>query len=361
MAWIELGDFRSYGGLRWEPAPGVNVLVARNAAGKTNLLEAIGYLSTLRSFRKVPDRILIRMGAERAVVRGEVVAANSSTLIEVEMPSGGRRRAQVNRGRLGRLADLLGKVRTVVFLPDDLDLVKRGPAHRRDLLDAISVQLWPGAYGDQREYERVLRQRNMLLKQMGRRADPVSLGVWDERLAAAGARLMARRTAAVAAVEPEASSFYRKLSGGKTGVTVAYRSVWGARQDGDVAGWEDSLRGALGAARRKDLERRVSTVGPHRDDVVLLLDERDARLRASQGEQRTVTLALRLAAHRAVQATISEEPLLLLDDVFSELDRHRARALARFLPKAQTFITTAREEDVPIEGRNWRLAGGVWQ
>ena len=361
LEWIELGDFRSYGGLRWEPSPGVNVLVARNAAGKTNLLEAIGYLSTLRSFRKVPDSVLIRMGAERAVVRGEVVAANSSTLIEVELPSGGRRRAQVNRGRLGRLADLLGKVRSVVFLPDDLDLVKRGPAQRRDLLDTIAVQLWPGAYGDQKEYERALRQRNVLLKQMGRWADPVSLEVWDERLAAAGARMMARRTAAVAAVEPQASAFYQELSGERTRVSVAYRSGWGAEQVGELRGWERALREALEAARPKDLERRVSTVGPHRDDVVLLLDRRDARLRASQGEQRTLTLALRLAAHRAVQETISDEPLLLLDDVFSELDRHRARALAGFLPNAQTFITTAREEDVPVEGRNWRLTGGVWR
>ena len=289
------------------------------------------------------------------------MAANSSSLIEVELPSGGRRRAQVNRGRLGRVADLLGKVRSVVFLPDDLDLVKRGPAHRRDLLDTMAVQLWPGAYGDQKEYERVVRQRNVLLKQMGRRADRVSLEVWDERMAAAGARVMARRAAATAAVEPEASAFYRKLSGGETRVTVAYRSGWGARQEGDPDGWENALREALRAARPKDLERRISTVGPHRDDVGLLLDERDARLRASQGEQRTVTLALRLAAHRAVQGTISEPPLLLLDDVFSELDHHRATALARHLPDAQTFITTARDEDVPVEGRKWRLAGGVWR
>lgn len=358
---MELGDFRSYEELRWEPSPGVNVLVARNAAGKTNLLEAVGYLSSLRSFRKVPDAVLIRMGAERAVVRGQVVATTSSTLIEVELPSGGRRRAQVNRGRLGRLADLLGKVRSVVFLPDDLDLVKRGPAYRRDLLDTISVQLWPGAYADQKEYERVLRQRNMLLRQMGRHADPVSLEVWDERLAVAGARMMARRRAAISAIEAQASTFYQELSGEATRVTVAYRSGWGADQEADEHGWRSALREALGVARPSDLERRVSTVGPHRDDVNLLLDERDARVRASQGEQRTLTLALRLAAHRAVQQTISEEPLLLLDDVFSELDRHRAEALARFLPSAQTFITTAREDDVPLEGRIWRLTGGGWQ
>jgi len=361
LKWIELADFRSYSGLHWEPSSGTNVLVARNAAGKTNLLEAIGYLSSLRSFRRAPDAVLIRMGAERAVLRGEVAAANTSTLIEVELPSGRRRRAQVNRGRLSRLADLLGKVRSVVFLPDDLDLVKRGPAHRRDLLDAIAVQLWPGAYGDQKEYERALRQRNVLLKQMGRRADPVSLEVWDERVAAAGARVMARRHAAVAATEPQADAFYQELSGEATRVSVAYRSGWGAELQRDVCGWESALREALQAARPKDLERRVSTVGPHRDDVVLLLGERDARLRASQGEQRTLTLALRLASHRAVREATSEEPLLLLDDVFSELDRHRARALARFLPTAQTFITTAREEDVPVEGRKWRLTGGEWR
>ncbi len=361
LSWIELVNFRNYGSLRWEPADGVNVLVGRNAAGKTNLLESIGYLSTLRSFRKAPDGVLIEAGSERAVVRGEVVAGSGSTLIELELARVGRRRTLMNRARLGRAADLLGKVRCVVFLPDDLDLVKRGPGYRRELLDSIAVQLWPGAYSDQREYERTVRQRNRLLKQMGRRVDPVSLEVWDDRLALAGARMMARRSATIEAIATDVSDYYRNLAAEATAVSIVYRSVWGADQAEGLEGWADSLRRALGEARSVDLDRRLSTVGPHRDDVVILLDERDARMTASQGEQRTLTLALRLAAHQAIRAVTGESPLLLLDDVFSELDGRRATALARCLPSGQAFITTARAEHLPFEGRTWHLKDGAWQ
>ena len=359
MLWLELLDFRSYHRLRWEPEPGVNVLVGRNAAGKTNLLESVGYLASLRSFRKVPDAVLVRSGTERAVVRGEVVAEGSSTLIEVEIPAAGRRRAQVNRERLSRLSDLVGKVRSVVFLPDDLDLVKRGPSYRRDLLDAVAVQVWPGAHRDQQEYERIVRQRNMLLRQMGRRTDPVSLDVWDARLAQAGGRVMARRASAIAAIEQQAAAVYRDLSDERTRVRIDYRSVWEAERGQNRNDWELALRDAVAAARSADLDRRLSTVGPHRDDVVLLLDDRDSRVRASQGEQRTLTLALRLAAHRAVEQSNGVPPLLILDDVFSELDARRSAALAASLPSAQTFISTARVEDVPMEGRMWRLSNGA--
>ena len=358
MAWLELVDFRSYGRLRWEPLPGVNLLVGRNAAGKTNVLESIGYLATLRSFRKVSDSVLVRTGSERAVIRGKVEGARTSALIEVELPFEGRRRAQVNRTRLGRLADLLGTMRCVVFLPDDLDIVKRGPSYRRDLLDSIAVQMWPGAQQDQHEYERARRQRNILLKQMGWRADTVSLDVWDDRLAKAGGRVVSRRQATVAALEDRAGAVYRAVSGDTTRLSIRYRPVWGSGRAGSTEAWVEALRAALQAARQVDLERRVSTVGPHRDDVVLMLDDRDARTRASQGEQRSLILSVRVAAHRAIEATTGEPPVLLLDDVFSELDSDRSTALAQYLPAAQTFITAASREDIPVQGRRWRLAGG---
>ena len=347
MAWLELVDFRSYGRMRWEPVPGVNLLVGGNAAGKTNILESIGYLATLRSFRKAPDSVLVRTGSERAVIRGQVEGARTSALIEVELPVEGRRRAQVNRTRLGRLADLLGTMRCVVFLPDDLDIVKRGPGYRRDLLDAIAVQIWPGAQRDQHEYERTLRQRNILLKQMGWRADVVSLDVWDDRLAKAGGRVVARREATVAAIEDRAGKVYRAVSGDTTRLFIHYYPAWGSGRVGSTEAWVDALREALQAARSADLERRVSTVGPHRDDVVLMLDERDARLRASQGEQRSLILAVRVASHGAIEATTGEPPVLILDDVFSELDNDRSTALAQALPTAQTFITAASVEDIP--------------
>jgi len=360
LAWLEVSDFRSYRQMRWAPDPSINVVVGRNASGKTNLLEAVGYLASLKSFRGIPDAALIRRDAERSVLRGEVVTPDRTTRIEVELARAGRRRAQVNGTRLARLADLVGEVRTITFLPDDLDLIKRGPSHRRGLLDSVAVQLWPGAYRDQLEYERALRQRNVLLKQMGRRTDPITLDVWDERLGRAGARVMARRQAVMNAIEERSGSAYRELAGDATRVRIDYRSGWGAATAGDQPGWEEALREALRKARPADLERRVSTVGLHRDDVRLLLDDRDSRVQASQGEQRTLTLALRLASHRAVEQAVGRAPLLLLDDIFSELDEERSAALARSLPAAQTFISTARDEEVPLPaGRRWRLKEGI--
>ena len=358
LSWLTLEGFRSYERLDWHPEAGVNVLVGANAAGKTNAIEAIAYLATLRSFRAVPDQVLIRDDADAAVLRESVQRSGSEVLIEVEIPRGGRRRAQVNRARLARVADLLGHVRAVVFLPDDLDLVKRGPSHRRDYLDATAVQIWPVTAGDQQDYERALRQRNTLLKQGGRRTDLVTLEVWDERLSQAGGKLMARRRDTLEAVLAEVEKVYNQLAGSQIEIDVEYRSTWNAALDETAAAYAEALRVALHEARSGDMERRVTTVGPHRDDPVLRLGGRDSRTRASQGEQRTLTLSMRIAAHRAIEGAVGEPPLLLLDDVFSELDMARAAALAEALPAAQTFITTARDEEVPVAGRRWNVTEG---
>lgn len=356
LVWLELRDFRSYRSLRWEPDPSVNVLVGRNAAGKTNLLEAVGYLASLRSFRRVPDAEMVAAGVERCVVRGQVEQGDAESLVEVEIPVAGRRRAQLNRRRLTRSADLLGAVRTIVFLPDDLDFVKRGPSYRRDLLDATAVQIWPGAHRDQQDYERALRQRNALLRQQGRGADPATLEVWDGRLSQAGGKLMDRRQATIAALQEETAAMYRKLSASETAVRLEYRAGWAQAGEGD---WRDRLAEALRRSRPDDMERRASTVGPHRDDLVMRLGERDSRTRASQGEQRTLALAVRLAAHAAVRNKTGGSPLLLLDDVFSELDAQRAAALAGALPQAQTIITTARADEAPVGGRRWLVGEGA--
>ncbi len=358
LAWLELTDFRSYRQIRWEPESGVNLLVGPNAIGKTNLLESIGYLASLRSFRKAPDAVLIRDGDARAIIRGEVKGAASSTLIEVELPRKGRRRAQVNRTRLVRLADLLGKMRCVVFLPDDLDIVKRGPRYRRELLDSVAVQIRPAAYQDQHEYDRTLRQRNVLLKQWGRQADATALDAWDERLARTGGRVIARRRSTIRAIEGAACVAYRDISGAATRLSIAYRPSWagGAAEASDV---EEALVEALRRARAKDMERRVTTVGPHRDDVALMLDHRNTRVRASQGEQRSAILSLRVAAHLAIERATGEPPILLLDDVFSELDHDRSGALAAALPEAQTFVTATSVEGVPVTGRRWYVGAGA--
>lgn len=356
LAWLELREFRSYRSLRWEPDPSVNVLTGGNAVGKTNLLEAVGYLASLRSFRRVPESELVAAGAERCVVRGQLEQGDSESLVEVEIPVAGRRRAQLNRRRLSRSADLLGAVRAVVFLPDDLDFVKRGPAYRRDLLDATAVQIWPGAHRDQQDYERALRQRNALLRQQGRGADPATLDVWDGRLSQAGGKLMDRRQATIAALQEETAAMYQKLSASETAVRLEYRAGWAEAGDGD---WSDRLAAALARSRTDDMERRASTAGPHRDDLVMRLGERDSRTRASQGEQRTLALAVRLAAHAAVRSKTGCAPLLLLDDVFSELDAQRSAALVGALPEAQTIITTARADEAPVGGRLWSVAEGA--
>lgn len=361
LAWLELTDFRSYREIRWEPESGVNLLVGPNAVGKTNLLESIGYLASLRSFRKATDSVLVRDGGARAIVRGEVKGAVTSTLIEVELPRKGRRRAQVNRTRLVRLADLLGKMRCVVFLPDDLDIVKRGPRYRRELLDSIAVQIRPAAYQDQYEYDRTLRQRNALLKQWGRRVDDAALDAWDERLARTGGRVIERRQSTIRAIAGAAGAAYRDISGTATRLSIAYRPSWdgGGAESGGTTGVEEALFEALQQARAVDLERRVTTVGPHRDDVALMLDRRDARVRASQGEQRSSILSIRVAAHLAIARATGEPPILLLDDVFSELDRGRAGALATALPEAQTFVTATSVEGVPVAGRRWYVGSGA--
>ena len=358
LAWLELQEFRTYESMRWVPNPGVNVLVGPNAVGKTNILEAVAYLAALKSFRGVPDAVLVNTGAPGAVVRGEIGREGSDVLIEIELPVEGRRRAQVNRQRLSKVGDLLGHIRTVAFLPDDLDVVKRGPGYRRDLIDAVAVQIWPGAHRDQQEYDKVLRQRNSLLRQMGRDVDSVTLAVWDERLSEAGARVMARRHAALANITGGTNAMYQQLSSSETIVSIDYRSHWGAERATTAQEWERNLAEALSDARRADMDRRVTTVGPHRDDPVILLDDQDSRTHASQGEQRTVTLALRLSAHQAIAEQIGESPILLLDDVFSELDPLRAAALAEALPDAQTLITTARDDEVPIGGRRWSVEFG---
>jgi DNA replication and repair protein RecF len=359
FSWLELKDFRSYRELRIEPDAGINVLVGPNGAGKTNLLEAAAYLTSLRSFRKAPDEALIADEAEAAVVRGEVRHPESTSLIEAELPRSGRRRIRVNGQRPARSTDLLGHVRGTVFLPDDLDIIKRGPSHRRDFLDDVSVQLWPGAYLDQQEYERALRQRNSLLRQAGRDVDEPTLSVWDQRLSQAAGKLMVRRARAAGELQERIAGTYGSLTSADTQVEMYYASKWGGSLEGSNA---ESAAGLLAEAlissRRADTERRVTTMGPHRDEPWFTVNGRDARTRASQGEQRTLALSLRLASHHAVSEATGESPLLLLDDVFSELDMDRATALAGMLPEAQTFITTAREEEVPVRGRTFLVQRG---
>ena len=360
LEWLELASFRSYQELTFRPDPSINILVGPNAIGKTNLLEAVAYLASLKSFRGAPEEALVSLGAPAAIIRGEVEHQRSRSLVEIELPRQGRRRVQVNRQRLARSTDLLGHLRMIVFLPDDLDTIKRSPSYRRNFIDEVCIQMWPGSHLDQSDYERALRQRNTLLRQMGREADPVTLGVWNERLAAAGAKVMIRRARAIEALSAHVKAAYQALASSNITIALGYDSEWGGGLSIDTpeAEWAARLWSALEAAERGDKDRRTTTVGLHRDEPTFALDGRPSRTHASQGEQRTLVLALRLAAHRAVAELAGLSPLLVLDDVFSELDLQRARSLASALPEAQTFITTARHEEVPLLGRRWTVSEG---
>ncbi len=354
--WLSLTGYRSYHQLDWKPEPGVNVLVGPNGAGKTNLLEAVSYLSTLKSFRGAVDTALISDDFDSAVIRSGVSSDGRDRLIEIEVLRQGGRRVQLDKSRLKRTADLLGALRVVAFLPDDLDLVKRGPALRRELLDDIAVQLWPASYMDQSEYERALRQRNAFLKSGDR--DAAVLGVWDSRLSQAGGRVLARRARVIEVLGPLLATAHEAIAQSGTRAAITYRTSW---DESDLiflsaADYSARIDEGLERSRRVDYERRMTTVGPHRDEPGFTLDDADARNHASQGEQRSVALAVKLAAHRAILDVVGDAPVLLLDDVFSELDPERSAALAAALPSdTQTLITSARPEELPVTGKLWTV------
>lgn len=358
--WLTLADYRSYRALDWKPDAGVNILVGPNGAGKTNLLEAICYVATLRSFRHAPDSSLVADDQESAVIRTGVSSPQRDRLIEIEIPNRGARRTQVDKQRLRRTADLLGVLRVVAFLPEDLDLIKRGPAHRRDILDDVAVQLWPAAHVEQAEFDRALRQRNAFLK-LGHR-DDVSLDVWDARLAQAGGKVAVRRSRVVEGLTPLLSSAYGEISGSEASADVVYSTTWPLESfvGGSAASFTSGMISALRDSRSSDYERRMTTTGPQRDEPTLLLDGFDSRTHGSQGEQRTMALAIKLAAHRLIAEATDSPPILLLDDVFSELDPERSQALAKSLPPdTQTLITSARPDEVPLGGQVWSVDEGL--
>jgi DNA replication and repair protein RecF len=344
-----LTDFRNYTAAHLDLAPGLTALVGANGEGKTNLLEALGWLATLGSFRGAPTEALVRRGAPFAVVRAEAEREGRDLLIEAQLQPTGRNRVLVNRQPLRRARDLLGSLRVTVFTPDDLAVVKDGPGERRRMLDDALVSLHPRHDALRAEVDKVLRQRNALLRQAGGRLDEsaaFTLDVWDAKLAEAGGALVAARLDLLARVRPLLAGTYDALARRPASVGAAYEAAWlppGGPGEADVtaAGLRDALAGALAAARREDGRRGVSTVGPHRDELVLSIAGAPARTQASQGEQRTLALALRLAIHHVVTADTGSPPVLLLDDVFSELDPDRSDALLAHLPPGQTLLTTA--------------------
>lgn len=332
---LELTNFRNYAATTIDLTSGVTAVVGNNGQGKTNLVEALGYLATLKSFRGVPTEALIRTGCESAVLRATVVHADGrEVLIETELVRTGRNRSLVNKQRLARSRDLLGVVRTTVFSPEDLELVKAAPSVRRDFVDDALVALQPKLDVLCSEIEKVLRQRNSLLKQAGGRLSPdiaSTLDVWDAKLSELGTELGDVRARLIAQISPRVSKAYEELAEKATPIGLVYEPEW--RRIG--------LASELQTCRMDDIRRGTSTVGPHRDDIDLLINGLPARTHASQGEQRTLALAMRLAVHRMVTEEFGSPPVLILDDVLSELDPGRAAALLRHFPEGQVLITTA--------------------
>ena len=299
----------------------------------------MGWLATLDSFRGAPTDALVRAGASLAVVRAAGSRGERDLLIEGTIPTQGRVRVQINRQPLRRSRDLLGALRVSVFSPDDLILIKGGPGERRRYLDDLLVAAHPKWDALRSDVDRILRQRATLLKQAGGRLTTeiaLTLDVWDDKLAGAGTELAAERLALTRRLAPAVAAAYGDLvSSGPPAVALSYVAPWLPECGGP------GLAAALAAARVDDVRRGVSTVGPHRDDLFVELDGLPARTHASQGEQRSLALALRLGGHGVVAVAAEDDPILLLDDVFSELDPARSAALLEHLPPGQALLTTA--------------------
>lgn len=386
---LSLTDFRSYSQVELALTPGVTVLVGSNGLGKTNLVESIGYLSTLSSHRVSQDGPLLRFGADRAMIRAQLVRAEQKVMVEVEINASRANRARINRANPVRARDILGLCRTVLFAPEDLALVKGDPGNRRRFLDDLLVVLLPKHAGTRSDYDRVLKQRNALLKSVRSQhfsragvseGNLSTLDVWDEHLAAAAAQLLAARLDLLTRLRPHLAEAYVQLTDGSKLLRAVYRTSLqpmdtydGVSSDaadepfGSAVGDENSddlslctvaeltkkYRAELVRSRTRELERGMSLTGPHRDELELFLGTAPARGYASHGESWSIALALRLASFHVLDEdkhVAGNQPILILDDVFAELDAQRRRKLALMVASAeQVLVTAAVGGDIPEE------------
>ncbi|HLY32958.1 MAG TPA: DNA replication/repair protein RecF [Jatrophihabitantaceae bacterium] len=372
---LTVSDFRSWANADADFDPGPSVLVGSNGQGKTNLVEAIGYLATLGSHRAPTDAPLVRHGAERAVVLAAVVADSRELRVEVEITPGRANRAKLNGGSVPRARDILGGVRAVMFAPEDLMIVRGDPSERRRFLDELIVARAPRLAGVRSDYDRVLKQRAALLKSAGaaRRAGSVdlrTLDVWDGHLAVHGATLLAARLDAVRELRPHVVAAYAEVAPASVELRLHYASALqdsvpdlGADAVPDASVLEAALLAEVARMRPAELERGVNLVGPHRDDLDISLGELPVRAYASHGESWSTALALRLGSYELLRAEFPRgaEPVLILDDVFAELDDDRREQLALVAGKAeQALITAAVASDVPeqLTGARYDVADG---
>jgi DNA replication and repair protein RecF len=389
---LTVADFRSYASAELPLEPGVTTLVGLNGQGKTNLVEAIGYLATLSSHRVSTDQPLVRFGAEQAVIRGAVMRHGRETMLELELNPGRANRARLGRSPVSRPREVLGTLRTVLFAPEDLALVKGDPSERRRFLDDLLVARQPRWAGVRGDYDKILKQRNALLKsaqpllRKGSRRRPPSrpadepvddaratalhtLDIWNDHLATVGSQLLYARLRLLRDLGPYLAKAYDEVSAGQSDARVSYKSSLREAAAASLAAGEvpeiDALRAELLAtledSRDKEIERGISLAGPHRDDLVLSLGELPAKGYASHGESWSFALGLKLAAYQLLRHDLGEDPVLILDDVFAELDTGRRERLATMVADCvQVLITAAVDADVPksLMGRTFSVSLG---
>ncbi|MEU4692058.1 DNA replication/repair protein RecF [Actinoplanes sp. NPDC023714] len=359
---VELTDFRSYERVAVDLDPGVSVLVGQNGMGKTNLIEALGYVATLDSHRVATDAPLVRAGATSAVIRCAIVHDGRELLVELEIVPGKANRARLNRSPVRRPREVLGALRMVLFAPEDLELVRGDPSERRRYLDDLLVARQPRYAGVRADYDRVVKQRNALLRTAyltrkvggSRGQDLSTLAVWDQHLAHHAAELLAGRLELAAALGPHLTKAYDAVAAGRTSASIAYASRLGEALTADRSRLQEMLLASLEERRTAEIERGTTLVGPHRDDLSLNLGDLPAKGYASHGESWSFALALRLAAYDLLRSD-GIEPVLVLDDVFAELDSGRRERLAALVSDAaQLLVTCAVPEDVPASLRGVR-------
>ena len=361
---LQLGSFRNWERVDLALLPGPTVFVGRNGEGKTNLVEAVGYLATLSSHRVSTDAPLVRHGDGQAVVRAALRRGDRELLVEIEINPGRANRVRVNRAPLPRPRALTGVVKSVLFAPEDLALVRGDPTERRRFLDELLVSRTPRLAGVRSDYDRVLKQRNALLKtaRLARGDALATLDVWNGHLVEQGSQLLAARLRLIADLAPHMARAYAEVAGpGATTAALGYSSTVPLAGDGaplsegatlpTVEELAEALRARVEERRREEVDRGMTLVGPHRDDLVIHLGAAPAKGFASHGESWSLALALKLATFALFRAD-GEEPILVLDDVFATLDADRRAALAGVARSAeQTLITAAVLEDVPVELR----------
>ena len=342
---LELRNYRSWREFNLELAPGVTVLVGRNGFGKTNVVEAIGYLAHLSSHRVHNDAPLVHAGHTAARVSATAVNGDRELTAHLLIKAQGANKAQINRTKVGSPREILGIVKSILFAPEDLALVRGEPEQRRRYLDEVIATRSPRLAGVTADYDKVLRQRNALLRNASYAL--TTLDAWDSRLAQLGAQVIAARLNVLSELETHIHSSYARLAPESRPARVQYSSSVPLDDATDAALIEAAMLTELSKQRRRDIERGMSTVGPHRDDVILLLGDHPAKGFASHGETWSYALALRLAVFFLLRSE-GTDPILILDDVFAELDAQRRRKLVDIALEAeQVIITAAVGEDIP--------------